>query len=179
MRYAIAIMLVLAGGSPVLAQSSASYKLQESVFNAGGDPLQGSVLASASHRVKLDSLGEGIVAGGLTSASFHADGSFASTYAPAGEIQQLVFTNKQTIQWHPERSIGQYELYRDPLSALSGGGTGACLAAGLLAETATDATTPSAGSGLFYLATARNRLGEEGTKGFKTTGERPNLTPCP
>ncbi len=175
----VAIILVLAA-TPALAQTSTNYKLRESVFNAGGDPLQGSVLASASYHVKLDSIGEGIAAGELASASYGSSSSFVSTYAPPGEVQQLVFSDKQTIQWHPEKSIGQYELYRDAIAALLGGSAGSCFSAGLLSETATDAATPSAGQGYFYLATARNRLGEEGTKGFKSNGmERPNVSPCP
>ena len=37
-----------------------------------------------------------------------------------------------------------------------------------------------AGACLFYLVTARNRLGEEGTKGYRSPGiERPNDAPCP
>ena len=41
----------------------------------------------------------------------------------------------------------------------------------------TDVTAP--GKFFLYLVTVRNRLGEEGTKGFSTNGERPNPTPCP
>ncbi len=33
---------------------------------------------------------------------------------------------------------------------------------------------------LLTLVTARNRLGEEGTRGFRSSGaERPGLSPCP
>lgn len=177
----VSILVVLLLLSPVaLAQTSASYKLQESVFNAGGDPAQGSVLASASYRLKLDSIGEGIVWVGLSSASYHADGSFVSAYPPPGEVQGQLFTGKQTMTWSPERSVGRYEVYRDPVSAIRTGGTGACFASGLAAELVTDASVPAAGQGYFYLVTARNRLGEEGTKGFRTSGaERPNPAPCP
>jgi hypothetical protein len=39
---------------------------------------------------------------------------------------------------------------------------------------------PSSGATFFYLATAKNRLGEEGTKGYRSSSvERPNPTPCP
>jgi hypothetical protein len=84
------------------------------------------------------------------------------------------------MTWDPERSVGAYEVYRDALTTLPGGGFGTCFASGLTSEAATEAATPVAGQGWFYLVTARNRLGEEGTKGFQTSGaERPNPAPCP
>lgn len=43
-----------------------------------------------------------------------------------------------------------------------------------------DPLAPSAGTGFFYLVTARNRLDEEGPKGFQSLGvEEPNPDPCP
>jgi hypothetical protein len=55
-----------------------------------------------------------------------------------------------------------------------------CLQSGLLVGSAADIQSPPAGSGFFYLATARNRLGEEGTKGFASSGtRRVNPSPCP
>ena len=51
-----ALLLVL----PVYAQESASFKLTEHVFNAGGNPADGAVLASASFRIKLDAIGESV-----------------------------------------------------------------------------------------------------------------------
>jgi hypothetical protein len=66
------------------------------------------------------------------------------------------------------------------VSSLPALGYGACLQSGLAGESATDAAPPSAGQGYFYLVTARNTLGEIGTKGYAKSGvERANLAPCP
>ena len=178
MKGIVVLVGSLALTAPALAQTSASYKLTESVFNNGGDPANGASGASASYRIKLDAVGDGILGVGLASASFHMDGGFVDVYPPPGEIQHFVCTSKTAMAWDPERSVGQYEAYRGPMNALSGGG--ACLASPLATEIANDASAPATGQGYFYLVTARNRLGEEGTKGFRTGGlERPNPSPCP
>ena len=171
----ILLAAAFASALPALAQQSASFKLEESILNAGG-----TTLASANYHVKLDAIGDGVIGTGLASASFHADGSFVSAYTPPGETQSLVFSNKTTLRWSPEQSASHYEMYRDPLSTLSGGAFGTCFASSLTTNTTTDNTNPASGQGLFYLVTARNRLDEEGTKGFKSNGiERPNAAPCP
>jgi hypothetical protein len=180
MRHVSALLAaVLASALPAAAQQSASYKLQESVLNAGGHPAGGTTLASASFRVKLDAIGEAVAGTGLASASYHGDGSFVSAYPPPGEARNLVFADKQTLQWSPENSVGHYEVYRDLLGTLPGG-YGACFASGLTANTASDLSTPASGVANFYLVTVRNRLDEEGTKGFRSNGtQRPNPAPCP
>jgi hypothetical protein len=160
-------------------QTSTSYKLTESTLNAGGDPQNSSYAASASYRIKLDAIGEALIAVGLYSASFHLDAGFVEAYPPPKEILNLRWTSQTALAWDPELSVGSYDLYRDLLSTLPGG-FGACFQAGIGGETWTDATIPSVGSGLFYLVTARNRLAEEGTKGHQSNGaERPNPSPCP
>jgi hypothetical protein len=179
MRRLILFAIVLAVPSLALSQTSTNFKLTESAFNNGGDPLQGNFASSFSHRVKLDAIG-GTVASGLASASHHLDGGFVASFPPPGEVAGLLFLDSQTMVWSPDRAVGVYEVYRDPLSALASGATGACFAAGLASETTTDASVPMPGNGYFYLVTARNRLGEEGTKGYRSGGlERPNPLPCP
>ena len=162
---------------PAAAQTSASYKLQEASFSNAGDPVNGVILASAHYHIKLDSVGEGLAASSLSSASFHADGGFVGPYRPPGEASGVRFTNPTTLQWDAEPSAQWYQVY----SATSLPGTfGACLAGGLTATSLVDASTPSVGSRLYYMVTARNRLREEGTKGFGSTGaERTNTLPCP
>ena len=153
----------------------------ESAFNAGGDPNQGSFAASAHYRVKLDALGDAVLTSTtLASASLRMDGGFVVSYPPPGEVQRLTFDeDKQTLRWHPERSIGTYALYRDLLSALPGS-FGTCFASPLASESWTDTSTPPARNGFFYLVTARNRLREEGAKGYQSSGaEEPNPSPCP
>ncbi len=161
------------------AQTSASFKLQESVTNAGGNPLQNSVLSSASYRIKLDSIGEAVVGVGASSGSFRLDSAFVSAYRPPGETLGLRFSNKTTLVWSPEKSIGKYELYRGLISSLPGT-WGACFGSNLASETTVDTQIPGLGTGYFYLVTARNRLNEEGTKGKRSNGSaRTNTNPCP
>jgi len=174
------LLLALAGAGVAMAQTSASYKLTEFTFNNGGDPTNGSSAASASHRIRLDAIGDAVVGTALASASHRVDVGFVSNYPPPGEVKGHLFTGKTTLAWSPEKSVGSYDVYRAAVSSLAGLGYGACLQSGLTAETATDATTPSAGQGYFYLVTARNRLGEIGTKGTASSGlERANPAPCP
>ena len=151
---------------PALAQQSASYKLGEHAFNAGGHPAQGTVLSSSSYRVTLDALGDGVVGRNLASASYRMDGGFIAGYPPPGEIAGLSFSDVETLVWSSERSAGAYKVYRDSMSSLSSLGYGICEQQGLLTATTTDIDAVPVGEGFFYLVTVENRLGEEGTKGW-------------
>ncbi|MDQ7008223.1 MAG: hypothetical protein Q9Q40_13440 [Acidobacteriota bacterium] len=174
-----AILLSAMGiGSP-LAQQSASYRLDEHVINLGGRPDDGVTASSASYRISLDSLGEAVVRAGLSSASFRMDGSFAGAYPPPGEVSGLRFTDDTTLVWDPEKSVGVYDVYRDALAAVSGGGYGTCWQEDLAGTTTTDPDVPGPGSGFFYLVTAENRLGEEGTKGSDSGGAPRGGSACP
>jgi hypothetical protein len=165
--------------APAAAQTSASYKLQETSIDNGGDPRGGTPLTSAHFHISLDAIGDGIVGSGLMSASFHADAGFLARYEPAGQVMNLRFTNATTLQWNPEPSASRYEAYRGALSSQPGT-FGTCFASALASETTTDVSIPSTGNGFFYLVTARNRLAEEGTKGKQSNGiERANPLPCP
>ena len=162
-----------------LAAESASHKLNEFVFNSGGHPLGGAVSTSASYRITLDAVGEGVAGGTSSSASFLMGEGFVSAYPPPGEVNDILFSNKTTFAWDPEKSVGSYNLYRDLISTLAGG-FGVCHPPELLTETTTDTDVPAVGTGYFYLVTAENLLDEEGTKGFRSNGtERANLAPCP
>jgi hypothetical protein len=179
MRKPAVLTVLLLSVIPALAQQSASYKLNESVFNGGGNPSQGAVLSSASFRIKLDSMGEGLLGTALGSASFRVDGGFAAAYPPPGEVKGDVFSSKTLYAWNPEKSVGVYNVYRSTLSSLPGT-FGSCLAGGLATTTYSDASVPGTGTGYFYLVTAENRLGEEGTKGFQTGGAQRTTSPaCP
>ncbi len=179
-RFAVPVLLAgLLLASPAHAQSSASYKLSEQVLNAGGHPSAGSALNSSSFRIKLDSIGEGVVQTGMGSASFHVDAAFVSVYPPPLEVLGLSWVDKTTLSWNLEKSVGEYELYRNLINTLPGT-FGSCFASHLTSRTATEPSNPPLGQGWFYLATARNRLNEEGTKGKSSNGStRPNTTPCP
>ena len=174
---ALLLLLDAVAASPAAAQSSTSYKIGEATFNNAGVPVNGLTLASASFHIKLDSVGDSTILAGLGSASFRVDGGFVSHYRPAGEVTAVRFTNPTMLQWNAEPSAQWYEVYR----ATSLPGTfGTCFANDLTTTSVADASTPSIGSRFFYLVTARNRLREEGTKGFGSTGaQRPNTLPCP
>ena len=164
---------------PATAQTSSSYKLQEASFNNGGNPGTSGALASAHFHISLDAIGDPVGRGGLASAAFHLDAGFVSQFPPPGDVTGLRFSDPTTLLWPPERSAQRYEVYRGTISTLPGT-FGTCFANGLTQATATDASTPPAGQGFFYLVTARNRLGEEGPKGYASNGtEEPNPLPCP
>ena len=177
-RWTCAALLLLAG--PAWAQQSASFKLREHVFNAGGIPAEGTILSSPSYRITLGAVGESLSSRGLASASFHLEEGFVSAYPPPGEAQNLMFDTATTMLWDPEGSIGTYNVYRDLMSSLSAGGFGACFARELGEPTAAEPSTPPSNNGWFYLVTAENRLRDEGTKGYFGSGaERGNAEPCP
>jgi hypothetical protein len=179
MRFQAIPVLVALLALPVAAQQSASYKLGEHVFNAGGDPAGFVVPASASYKITLDSIGEGVVRTGMSSASYRMDGSFAGCYPPPGEVRGLRFTDALTMAWDPEKSVGHYNLYRDAVASLPGLGYGTCLQQGIPDETVTDSDPVPLGDGYFYLVTVENRLHEEGTKGTDSGGATRHGTMCP
>jgi hypothetical protein len=176
----IVIVILMLATWPVLAQTSTSFKAEENVFNAGGHPSGGAVMASTGFRITLDAIGESVGGSGLSSASFRMDGGFGAAYRPPGEIQGLGFTDHETLTWNPEKSAGVYNLYRDLISNLSGLGYGSCEQNDLPGATTTDVSTPAENNGYFYLVTAENRIGEEGTKGSDSSDSvRQNLPACP
>jgi len=71
--------------------------------------------------------------------------------------------------WDPEPSIGVYNLYRNA----------ACLQQDLVNPSSSDAATPAAGQAYLYLVTAENRLREEGTRGYQSSGTERTGVPCP
>lgn len=169
----------LPAGSHSIAQQSASFRVESAVINSGGHPEQGMVLAGATYRISLDALGDGVVAAGLGSVSWRVDGGFVSTYPPPGEVQNQRFTSASTMTWDAEKSAGEYEVYRGLVSTLPGT-FGTCFQSALASPTASDSGTPSLGDAWVYFVTVRNRIGEEGTKGFQSNNSmRTNPSPCP
>ena len=179
--HALVLLSLLLATSVVLGQSSTRYRLEESVINNGGFPSEGTLPLSSSFRITLDAVGESVVGRGLSSTSFHMDGCFLTAYPPPGEVMNLVLlADDQTLEWDPERSVGTYNLYRDALGTVSASNAGSCTQPDLADETTTDATAPTLGDGFFFLVTAANRLGEEGTRGFRSsTDERVDTGACP
>jgi len=180
-RIAFVLMAVaLAATLPASGQSSAHYRLAEFSINSGGDPKDGAYAASAHHRVTLDAIGDvALAASDPHSASHRLSGGIVPAYPPPGEVLRLALhADRMTLSWTPEPSVGSYNVYRGALVAIAPV-FGSCLESRVIAETWSDSERPSAGSGFFYLVTARNRLDEEGPKGYQTSGaEEPNPEPC-
>ncbi len=177
----VAALLLLAIGA-ASGQQSTSFTLEEHVFNAGGHPQAGAIPTSASFQITLDALGEGLVAAPMFSTSFQMEGGFGSAYPPPGEAEALRFTDATTLIWDHERSRGDYALYQGLVTVPFDADYGLCEQPPpvLATETATVTALPGTGDVLFFLATARNRLAEEGPKGFDYFGvERGNPVPCP
>jgi hypothetical protein len=169
-RWFALIVLLLASSAdlPTLAQSSATFRVDESVFNSGGHPEQGISMTSTSYRISLDSLGENLVSAALSSGSYELESGLASAYRPAGSVTGLRFISKDALEWDAHSAAGRYNLYRDDLNNI--GAYGACLDPGLASPPASDPQAPAPGAVFFYLVTVVNRLGEEGGKDSDSNG---------
>lgn len=176
------VFLCAAFSGGVLAQTSPSYRGSEYVFNEGGHPEAGVVLHSTSFRMSLDSVGDGLVAPTLQSASYAMDAGFARSYPPPREVQGLlVLSDKATFSWNPEPATGAYDLYRGFVGDLPDG-YGVCRVSDVPGTSTLLSELPEAdpGQGFFYIVTAKNRLREEGVKGYASSGSlRANPQPCP
>ncbi len=175
----LAILAWLAAPPFAQAQASASYTLSESSINAGGRPDAAGVASSASYRLTLDAIGDAALGVGLSSASYSAEGGLVAPHAPPGEVEALNWLSNTELGWSRPRSSTRFHVYRDDLALLSGLGYGACFASGLEAAQLEDTELPATGSARFYLVTAENRLGEEGTKGRDSAGTRRDGNVCP
>lgn len=174
----LALFVFLASIPDAAAQSSASYRLEETSLNSGGHPANGVVLSSASFRVTQDTVGESLAHVRLEGATFAMEGGFVSLNPPPLEVTNLRFDDETTFSWDPQPAA-EYEVYRGPLSSLPGT-FGACFANAVPGESTSDATVPPEGGGYFYLVTARNGLLEESSKGYGSDGtQEGNPAPSP
>lgn len=172
--------LALLAFSPASAQSSASFEIRDDAFNAGGHPVNGADVGSASYQLTLGAIGDAISGVRVTSSSYVVHGGWVATLRPPGEVEELVFTDPVLLEWQPEESAGTYDVYRDDLAQLPALGYGTCWRDGLVETSVQDGSQPNPGAGYFYLVTVRNRLREHGTKGADSgDNERANDAPCP
>ena len=182
MRRKLALVLVIAGwaeSGSTRAQESPSFRLTESVLNAGGRPENGAVATSASFRIELDALGDAVSPVAVLGPSFGHVPGFVSIYPPPGEVTGLVFDDDVTLRWNPERSAGSYNLYRAALDSLAALGYGGCEQTSIAGASTFDADAVPSGQGFFYLVTVENRLEEEGTKGYRSDGIERGGVVCP
>jgi hypothetical protein len=129
----------------------------------------------------------------MTSASFRMDTGLLALYQPPVEVAASCgpaggtcltvarsgLAGAALLSWPFEPSGGSYNLFRDLIGGLSGLGFGTCYQQGLTTEMAVDADPVPAGQGFFYLVAAANRLGEQGTKGFRSNGAERLGAVCP
>ncbi len=179
-----ALLFVACVGVPALSvaaesPASESFLIEGGTLNAGGRPENGQGASSASFRLTIDAIAGPAAHATMSSASFSADGGFASSFPPAGEVEGLRFGDAVTLLWSTEPSAMSYRAYRDDLVAL-GGPAGSCLGTGIVGTSTTDAAVPDAGNGFLYLVTAVDRLAEEGTAGSTSSGDpRALASTCP
>ena len=65
-RFFLLATILLSGAA--LAQQSASFRLTEHTFNAGGHPSNGTVPSSAGYRITLDAIGTAVGTASLSQA---------------------------------------------------------------------------------------------------------------
>lgn len=176
----LVLSLVLLFVIPVAAQESASYRLTEYAFNAGGHPQAATVMSAANFRVTLDAVGDSMLGPTMSSGSFRMEAGFVAPYPPPGEVLDLLLIDRTILNWSSERSAGTYNLYRGSFNAPLSPLAGSCLEPDIPEISTTDDDQPIVGQTLFYLVTVNNRLDEEGTRGFASDdNERPETNPCP
>jgi len=172
------VALVLLCGT-AMAQQSASFRMSEHTFNAGGHPTGGTVPTSAGFRISLDAIGTPVGTATLSSSSFRVNTGFTSGYLPPSEVTGLTFVDAQTLTWNTDPNAAAYNLYRDVIGNLSELGFGDCHRSDLPGTTATETAPVEPGTGFFYLVTSRNRIQEEGDKGSGSDGTAREGTVCP
>src|SRR5437870_2049745 len=90
----------------------------------------------------------------------------AALATPPPEVTGDRFTNKTTLAWNPVGGTGiDYNVYRGQLSGLRSGVPAQCHGDEVTATSFTTPAVPAAADGYFYLVTAENAAGEEGTPG--------------
>jgi len=176
MKRVVGLLAFLLSGV-AFAQQSASFKLNEHAFNAGGNTAS---LVSASFRITQSAIGDAVAPTVMVSPGFSIAGTLLSANPPPREVANLLFTDATTLVWDVEPSVGVYNLYEGAITVPFDAAFGACLPPAAATETATFSATPASGEALFVFLTAENRLGEEGTKGNQSDGAaRLNPAPCP
>lgn len=177
---ALVVLAAFSTTGGILAQSSASYRLEEHVFNAGGRPAETVVASSPGFRLSLESIGEPLARRGQTGGAYRLDGGFLPAYPPPGEVMLLdILDDHQTLTWSAEPASTAYNIYKGSLVGLPDT-YGTCAVTRIAGTSWVDQSAPPPESGAFYLVTGENRIWEEGTKGFASNGaQRPNPAPCP
>ena len=98
---------------------------------------------------------------------------------PAEEATSLQFDSDVSFSWNASTQFGAtFNVYRGVRTSGSSSAP-ICFLANQTSASASDAQSPAAGTGFFYLVSGRNACGE-GTLGFYSSGApRLNTLPCP
>ena len=99
-----------------------------------------------------------------------------------GTVENLRWADPVTLQWAGALAAVEFHVYRGDLDALSCSFFGECQDASdpnPTDRTFTDLALPGNGAGFFYLVTAEDEVGNEGTLGISVCGVRENSVPCP
>ena len=108
-----------------------------------------------------------------------------SVLAQPGEVGDLQFgADGETLSWSPEPLADRYNIYRGYLHDLAVDFYGTTLEGDVADTSYPEPTVPNTGRGFFYLVTAVDTAGDEGTMGDRldpdgSTAERPNNSPWP
>lgn len=98
---------------------------------------------------------------------------------PPEAALDLGFTGKPDMEWGGSLEATHYAMYRGPFGGAPWSYAHTCLYPSVPSPSATDASTPPAAQGFYYLVSGRNECGE-GTLGTNSAGQtRPNASPCP
>ena len=99
-----------------------------------------------------------------------------------GEVENLRWTDPETMEWDAEPAAVEYHIYRDLVTTLAYDAFGTCqdiIDADRTDTELFDNAVPGDGEAWYYLVTAEDGGGEEGTLGLATCTERSNFTACP
>jgi hypothetical protein len=97
-------------------------------------------------------------------------------------VDNLLWTTKTRLTWDAEPNATEYHVYRDAFTTLGYDHFGTCrddLDSNRTDEQLDDFDTPAPGAGFFYLITAKDPFGAEGSAGDATCTERSLFQPCP
>ena len=115
---------------------------------------------------------------GLASAEMGAMESNTVSVNRPGEVQQLVFSSLDQIDWDFEPAAQFYRVYGGNLATLTYFTDPTCLAEQSM-ESYLFMPQPPPGQGLFFLVSSVNSTNIEGTVGYGTFAERSAVTSCP
>ena len=99
-----------------------------------------------------------------------------------GEVQNLRWSDADTLGWDAVADAVSYHVYRGELAALSCGSLGECrddLDTDVSDLVLNDSSQPAAGAGFLYLITAVDASGLESIFGSSDCGLRTNAVACP